>query len=248
MARFRARKGPFGVTRRDRAAARAGPGRGAGPSGLRRRPVRRAVLGDAVAGVRVLVGPETDDLHELYAVPLDRRGGPWLRVNMVSTRRRRRDRRVRQERLDQQRSRQARLRPPALGRGRHRRGRRHRSGRGLPADRPPDRGGQPARPAARGSARRCPGHGADRSRSTTPSPSSSPWPTAAGPTSSARAVRRCWATCSPRAWSTSSARRRSRGWSAATTAGSCDGPPVDVPLRLHTLLESDGTLLARWLV
>jgi len=38
-----------------------------------------------VAGVRVLVGPETADLHELYAVPLDRRGGPWLRVNMVST-------------------------------------------------------------------------------------------------------------------------------------------------------------------
>jgi riboflavin biosynthesis pyrimidine reductase len=26
------------------------------------------------------------------------------------------------------------------------------------------------------------------------------------------------------------------------------GPPVDVPLRLHTLLEQDGTLLARWLV
>jgi riboflavin biosynthesis pyrimidine reductase len=26
------------------------------------------------------------------------------------------------------------------------------------------------------------------------------------------------------------------------------GPPVDVPLRLHTLLENDGTLLARWLV
>lgn len=26
------------------------------------------------------------------------------------------------------------------------------------------------------------------------------------------------------------------------------GPAVDVPLRLHTLLESDGTLLARWLV
>lgn len=25
------------------------------------------------------------------------------------------------------------------------------------------------------------------------------------------------------------------------------GPPVDVPLRLHTLLERDGTLLARWL-
>jgi riboflavin biosynthesis pyrimidine reductase len=27
-----------------------------------------------------------------------------------------------------------------------------------------------------------------------------------------------------------------------------DGPPVDVPLPLHTLLESDGTLLARWWV
>jgi riboflavin biosynthesis pyrimidine reductase len=27
-----------------------------------------------------------------------------------------------------------------------------------------------------------------------------------------------------------------------------DGPPVDVPLTLHTLLEEDGTLLARWFV
>ncbi|MGB0099129.1 MAG: dihydrofolate reductase family protein [Nocardioides sp.] len=27
-----------------------------------------------------------------------------------------------------------------------------------------------------------------------------------------------------------------------------DGPPVDTPLRLHTLLEEDGTLLARWLL
>lgn len=27
-----------------------------------------------------------------------------------------------------------------------------------------------------------------------------------------------------------------------------DGPPIDVPLRLHTLLEHEGTLLARWLV
>lgn len=26
-----------------------------------------------------------------------------------------------------------------------------------------------------------------------------------------------------------------------------DGPPVDVPLELHTLLEEDGTLLGRWL-
>ena len=26
------------------------------------------------------------------------------------------------------------------------------------------------------------------------------------------------------------------------------GPPVDVPLRLHTLLEQEGTLLARWFV
>jgi riboflavin biosynthesis pyrimidine reductase len=27
-----------------------------------------------------------------------------------------------------------------------------------------------------------------------------------------------------------------------------DGPPVDVPLRLHTLVEQDDTLLARWFV
>ncbi len=27
-----------------------------------------------------------------------------------------------------------------------------------------------------------------------------------------------------------------------------DGPPIDVPLRLHTLVEDEGTLLARWLV
>lgn len=27
-----------------------------------------------------------------------------------------------------------------------------------------------------------------------------------------------------------------------------DGPPVDVPLTLHSLLENEGTLLARWLV
>jgi riboflavin biosynthesis pyrimidine reductase len=27
-----------------------------------------------------------------------------------------------------------------------------------------------------------------------------------------------------------------------------DGPPLDVPLNLHTLLESDGTLLSRWFV
>ena len=27
-----------------------------------------------------------------------------------------------------------------------------------------------------------------------------------------------------------------------------DGPPIDVALRLHTLVEQDGTLLARWLV
>jgi riboflavin biosynthesis pyrimidine reductase len=35
-----------------------------------------------VVVVRVLVGPDTDDLAELYAVPA---GGSWLRVNMVST-------------------------------------------------------------------------------------------------------------------------------------------------------------------
>jgi riboflavin biosynthesis pyrimidine reductase len=27
-----------------------------------------------------------------------------------------------------------------------------------------------------------------------------------------------------------------------------DGPPLDVPLDLHTLIESDGTLLSRWFV
>jgi len=26
-----------------------------------------------------------------------------------------------------------------------------------------------------------------------------------------------------------------------------DGPPIDVHLRLHTLVEEDGTLLGRWL-
>ena len=35
--------------------------------------------------VRVLVGPDTDDLDELYAVPADRPDGPWLRVNMITT-------------------------------------------------------------------------------------------------------------------------------------------------------------------
>jgi riboflavin biosynthesis pyrimidine reductase len=34
-----------------------------------------------VGVVRVLVGPDTDDLAELYAAPAD----PWLRVNMVET-------------------------------------------------------------------------------------------------------------------------------------------------------------------
>jgi hypothetical protein len=27
-----------------------------------------------------------------------------------------------------------------------------------------------------------------------------------------------------------------------------DGPPIDVPLRLHTLLDDQGTLLGRWFV
>ncbi|QWF21677.1 dihydrofolate reductase family protein [Nocardioides sp. LMS-CY] len=35
--------------------------------------------------MRVLVGPDTDDLDELYAVPADRTDGPWLRVNMITT-------------------------------------------------------------------------------------------------------------------------------------------------------------------
>lgn len=33
----------------------------------------------------MLVGPNTADLAELYAAPPDRAGGPWLRVNMVSS-------------------------------------------------------------------------------------------------------------------------------------------------------------------
>lgn len=35
--------------------------------------------------VRVLVGPDTADLDELYAVPPVARGRPWLRVNMITT-------------------------------------------------------------------------------------------------------------------------------------------------------------------
>lgn len=35
----------------------------------------------AVVRLRILVGPDTDDLSQLYAAPAD----PWLRVNMVST-------------------------------------------------------------------------------------------------------------------------------------------------------------------
>lgn len=35
--------------------------------------------------MRVLVGPDTEDLGALYAAPDDRAGRPWLRVNMVST-------------------------------------------------------------------------------------------------------------------------------------------------------------------
>lgn len=33
---------------------------------------------------------------------------------------------------------------------------------------------------------------------------------------------------------------------AGTHTRITDGPPVDVPLRLHTLVEEDGTLLGRW--
>ena len=35
---------------------------------------------------------------------------------------------------------------------------------------------------------------------------------------------------------------------AGASLGITDGDGIDVPLRLHTLLEDDGTLLARWLV
>src|SRR5689334_8767946 len=81
MALVRPREGPGGVTRRHRPAARAAAPVVRRHRGLRRRPVRRAVLGDAVGVVRVVVGPATDDLAALYAVPRT----PWLRVNMVGT-------------------------------------------------------------------------------------------------------------------------------------------------------------------
>src|SRR6185436_3478876 len=69
------RHGADRPARRPPAAGLRGHGR------LRGRPVRRPVLGGEVGVVRVLVGPDTDDLAELYAAPAD----PWLRVNMVAT-------------------------------------------------------------------------------------------------------------------------------------------------------------------
>ena len=109
--------------------------------------------------VRVLVGPDTDDLDELYAVRRDAR--PWLRVNMVSTVdgaatgdsgksgsiNNAVDKRV----FDH-------LRRLAdvivVGAGTARDG-------GLPADGPADRRGQPARRGARAAARRAARRGAD---------------------------------------------------------------------------------------
>ena len=70
--------------------------------------------------------------------------------------------------------------------------------------------------------------------------------TAGSGTSSARAARTCCATCSTRASPTRSTARSCRGWSPASHPRITDGPPVDVSLRLHTLVEEDGTLLGRW--
>ena len=76
---------------------------------LRRRPVRRAVLGGQVGVVRVLRRaprrrpPTTSPTISPSSTRRPR--DPWLRVNMVEHGRRRRDRRVRAQRLDQQRGR-----------------------------------------------------------------------------------------------------------------------------------------------
>ena len=118
----------------------------AGAGRLRRRPVRRAVLGDEVA-VREGAG-RAGHRRPRRAVRRARRVRPWLRVNMVSSVDGAATGESGQERLAQQRRRQAGLRPPPLDRRRDRGRCRHGACGGLPAGRPPDRRGQPARRAA----------------------------------------------------------------------------------------------------
>lgn len=197
--------------------------------------------------VRVLVGPDTDDLDELYAVPADRIDGPWLRVNMITTldgaatgdsgRSGSINNAVDQQVFD-------RLRALAdvivVGGGTARV-----EGYG-PADRPivvVSRSGEVPE-GLRGAP---------------------PGSVLVEPLGDAAAFKRGLA---DRGWSSILCEGGPSLLRDLLAAGVVDelcttivprviggehprivaGPPVDVPLRLHTLLEQDGTLLARWLV
>lgn len=197
--------------------------------------------------VRVLVGPDTDDLDELYAVPADRIDGPWLRVNMITTldgaatgdsgRSGSINNAVDQQVFD-------RLRALAdvivVGAGTARV-----EGYG-PADRPiivVSRSGEVSE-GLRGAP---------------------PGSVLVEPLGDAATFKRGLA---DRGWSSILCEGGPSLLRDLLAAGVVDelctttvprviggehprivaGPPVDVPLRLHTLLEQDGTLLARWLV
>lgn len=197
--------------------------------------------------VRVLIGPDTDDLDELYAVPADRTDGPWLRVNMITTldgaatgdsgRSGSINNAVDQQVFD-------RLRALAdvivVGAGTARV-----EGYG-PADRPIvviSRSGEVPE-GLRGAP---------------------PGSVLVEPLGDAAAFKRGLA---DRGWSNILCEGGPSLLRDLLAAGVVDelcttivprviggehprivaGPPVDVPLRLHTLLEQDGTLLARWLV
>ncbi|MBB3042204.1 dihydrofolate reductase family protein [Nocardioides soli] len=197
--------------------------------------------------MRVLIGPDTDDLDELYAVPADRTDGPWLRVNMITTldgaatgdsgRSGSINNAVDQQVFD-------RLRALAdvivVGAGTARV-----EGYG-PADRPIvviSRSGEVPE-GLRGAP---------------------PGSVLVEPLGDAAAFKRGLA---DRGWSNILCEGGPSLLRDLLAAGVVDelcttivprviggehprivaGPPVDVPLRLHTLLEQDGTLLARWLV
>nr|WP_221199795.1 dihydrofolate reductase family protein [Nocardioides soli] len=194
-----------------------------------------------------MIGPDTDDLDELYAVPADRTDGPWLRVNMITTldgaatgdsgRSGSINNAVDQQVFD-------RLRALAdvivVGAGTARV-----EGYG-PADRPIvviSRSGEVPE-GLRGAP---------------------PGSVLVEPLGDAAAFKRGLA---DRGWSNILCEGGPSLLRDLLAAGVVDelcttivprviggehprivaGPPVDVPLRLHTLLEQDGTLLARWLV
>ena len=207
----------------------------------RRRAVRRAVLGDAV---------ELAERWPSRATPTSTRSTPlpalpWLRVNMVSTVDGAATGPDGKSGGDQQRRRQAGLRhpAPALRRGGGRR--RHRPRRGLPGPHEAAGAGQPARRGAAAAPRRRARLGADGDLRRGRAPrrdrgmlgadhvlvargaTGSTWPFSshpgrAGPDQPAERGRPApaRATCSPRAWSTSSTRRSSRGCSAGGHPGS----------------------------